>query len=74
MSIDFENYKPFADELISLRQASKAYGLSPNHLRLLVGKETIWGKKIDTFWVTTREAVEEYISKEHKTGPKPKSS
>lgn len=74
MAIDFENYNPSADDLISLRQASKEYGLSPNHLRLLVSKGTIWGKKIDTFWVTTNEAVEDYISQVHKTGPKPKNT
>jgi hypothetical protein len=74
MKTDFKNYNPSIHDLISLRQASKKYGLSPNHLRLLVGKGTIWGKKIDTLWVTTNIAIEEYISQEHKTGPKPKST
>ena len=60
------------DELISLRQASKLSGLSPNHLRLLVGKGLIWGKKIDSFWVTTEKAVKEYQSLSVRPGPKSK--
>lgn len=60
------------DELISLRQASKLSGLSPNHLRLLVGKGLIWGKKIDSFWVTTEKAVKDYQSLGKRPGPKPK--
>ena len=63
---------PRADELISLRQASIISGLSPNHLRLLVGRGLIWGIKIDTFWVTTEEAVKEYQSLGIRPGPKPK--
>lgn len=74
MSNDWENYQPSTSELISLRQASEKSGLSPNHLRLLVGKGVIWGKKIDTFWVTTESAVNEYISQDRKTGPKPKKT
>ncbi len=74
MDRKWDEYSPGISKLISLRQASKFSGLSPNHLRLLVGKGAIWGKKIDTFWVTTREVVEDYISREHKTGPKPRSS
>ena len=61
------------DTLISLRQASHLTGISPNHLRLLVGKGLILGKKIDTFWVTTEEAVKKYQSLGIKTGPKPRN-
>lgn len=67
-------YKPELDDLISLRQAAKFSGLSPNHLRLLVGKKTIWGKKIDHFWVTTKQAVREYLARDRRTGPKTKKS
>lgn len=73
MNINWEEYNPKADQLISLREAAEFSGLSPNHLRLLVGKGVIWGIKIDTYWATTKEAVENYISQEHRTGPKPKS-
>lgn len=73
MTFDFDENEPSVDELISLRQASAICDLSPNHLRLLVGKGIIWGKKIDTIWVTTQNAVEKYVSQAHKTGPKPKT-
>ena len=74
MKHDWEDYQPSIDELISLRQASKKCGLSPNHLRLLVGKGIIWGLKIDTSWVTTEQAVKVYLAQERKTGPKPKKT
>jgi hypothetical protein len=60
------------DELISLREASKLSGISPNHLRLLVSKGLIWGKKIDTFWVTTEKAVKKYQILGIRPGPKSK--
>jgi hypothetical protein len=66
------DYHPAIDELISLRQASQIRGISPNHLRLLVGKGKVWGKKIDTLWVTTEKAVLEYQSQGIRPGPKSK--
>jgi len=66
------NYQPRLDELISLRQAAKLSGLSPNHLRLLVGNGELWGKKIDHYWVTTEKAVREYLARDIRPGPKPK--
>ena len=64
---------PRADELISLRQASQICGLTTNHLRLLLGKGLLWGRKIDSFWVTTEEAIKEYLSQGKRPGRKPKS-
>ena len=66
------DYQPKLDELISLRQAAKLSGLSPNHLRLLVGNGEIWGKKIDHYWVTTEAAVREYLARNIRPGPKPR--
>ena len=74
MSIDLNNYQPSIDELISLRQAAEFSGLSQTHLRLLVRNNKIWGIKIDTLWLTTREAVDTYLEQERKTGPKPKNT
>lgn len=64
--------QPALDDLISLSEAAKLSGLSPNHLRLLVSNGVIWGKKLGRNWVTTAQAVEEYIQLDRKTGPKPK--
>ena len=69
-----DEYKPNLDELISLRQAAKFSGISPNHLRLLVSKGEIWGKKIDHYWVTTEQAVREYLARDIRPGPKAKGS
>jgi hypothetical protein len=65
---------PKLDELISLRQASKICGLTTNHLRLLLGKDLLWGKKIDSFWVTTEAAIREYQSMGKRPGPKSKNN
>ena len=62
--------QPKLEELISLRQAAKLSGLSPNHLRLLVGRGSIWGMKIDYIWVTTEKAVKEYMARDRRPGPK----
>ena len=64
---------PNLDDLISLRQASQICGLTTNHLRLLLGKRLLWGKKIDSYWVTTEKAINEYLSLGNKPGRKPKS-
>ncbi len=63
-------HQPRLEELISLKKAAKISGLSPNHLRLLVSRGTIWGHKIDYFWVTTEKAVREYLARNRKPGPK----
>ncbi|MBN1315799.1 MAG: helix-turn-helix domain-containing protein [Anaerolineales bacterium] len=60
------------DDLIPLGEAAELSGLSPNHLRLLVGRGDIWGVKIGRNWVTTIEAVQKYLSQDRKPGPKPK--
>lgn len=67
-----EVHQPELDDLISLAEAAKLSGLSPNHLRLLVSAGEIWGKKIARNWVTTLEAVREYLARDRRPGPKPK--
>lgn len=74
MAIDFENYEPSAHSLISLRQAAEISGLSQPHLRLLVRDQKIWALKIDTMWLTTKDAIMNYMEQDRKTGPKPKST
>ena len=50
---------PSLDELVSLKEAAELSGLSASHLRLLVSRGDIWGKKLGRNWVTTARAVEE---------------
>ncbi len=49
---------PSLDELISLREVAELSGLSPKHLRLLVGRGEIWGVKLGRNWITTAKAVQ----------------
>ena len=63
---------PSLDELISLREAAELSGMSAGHLRLLVRRGEIWGMKLGWSWVTTAQAVEEYLARDRRPGPKPK--
>ena len=50
-----------SDELISLAEAAAISGLSAGHLRYLVSRGDVEGKKIGRNWVTTRKAVAAYL-------------
>lgn len=65
-----ENQK--VDDIISLEEASIISHLSQVHLRHLVSSGKLWGKKIGRNWVTSREAIENYIKKEKRPGRPPK--
>jgi hypothetical protein len=60
------------DHLISLNEASHFSGLSSDHLRRLMEKGLITGKKIGRDWVTTKKYVMEYIKQDNHPGRKPK--
>jgi len=64
--------KPSLDELITLQRAAELSGLSASHLALLVRRGDIWGVKLGHNWLTTSQAVEQYLTRDHKPGPKPK--
>jgi hypothetical protein len=66
--------QPSLDELITLREAAELSGLSASHLALLVRRGDIWGIKLGHNWLTTAQAVGEYIAHDHRPGPKPKKS
>ena len=59
------------DDLISLEEAADYSGLSASHIRLLVRSGEIHGKKIGRNWVTTRQAVDNYVARGQRPGPKP---
>ena len=61
-----------ADKLISLAEAAEICGLSAGHLRLLVSQNKLWGTKIGRNWVTTEQAVRDYMATDPRPGPKPK--
>lgn len=60
------------NNIISLGEASKLSGLSADHLRRLVEHGAFWGLKIGRNWVTTKQAIEEYMSTNRSRGRKPK--
>ncbi len=62
------------DNIISLFEASEISGLSSVHIRHLVDKKIIWGKKIGRNWVTSKEVIQEYINQNHKPGRKQKTA
>jgi excisionase family DNA binding protein len=64
--------QPALDELISLQEAAQIGRLSADHLRRLVERGGLWGKKIGRNWVTSKQAVFDYLSKNRQPGRKPK--
>jgi len=59
-------------DLISLQEAAEFSGLTPGHIRKLVREGQIEGVKIGRNWLTTREALQEYLKQERRPGPKPR--
>lgn len=66
-----EDTTPTLSELISLAEAATLSGLSHGHLALLIRRGALWGKKIGRDWVTTKQAVLDYLASNPKPGPKP---
>lgn len=64
--------QPNLDELISLSKAAELSGFTTRHLRLLATQGKIWAKKLGRNWFTTAQAVQEYLARDRKPGPKTK--
>jgi excisionase family DNA binding protein len=58
--------------LITIQEACEYSNFSERHLRLLLEKGKIQGKKIGRDWITTREEIDKYLSTNPKPGRKPK--
>lgn len=58
-------------DLISLQEASEYSGFSTGHLRHLLRNQELDGLKIGRNWLTTKTALDKYLSVEHKPGRKP---
>ena len=59
------------EELISLSEAAAMSGLSLKHLGLLARQGKLQARKIGRNWVTTREAVSEYLGDSFKRSRDP---
>ena len=65
--------KPNLKDLISLGEAARLSGFTDRHLRHLADQKELWAVKLGRNWFTTAQAVEEYLAKNKKPGPKPKN-
>ena len=66
--------QPSLADLITLREAADLSGLSHSHLRLLIRRGDIWGRKKGRDWFTTAQAVGEYLARNRHPGPKPRNA
>ncbi len=62
--------QPHLNDMITLREAAKLSGLSYSHLRLLARTEELWARKMGNTWLTTAQAVNEYLARDRRPGPK----
>ena len=60
--------RPDPDELLTLTEASRRYGLSPETLRLLARSGRLQARKLGRDWFTTPSAMETYLASRIKTG------
>ena len=65
-------YQPGLEKLISLKVAAELSGLSPSRLRYLVNSGEMWGIKPGRNWLTTEQAVNGYVARDRRPGPKSK--
>jgi excisionase family DNA binding protein len=63
---------PFSEDLISLAQAAEYANLNAEFLRQLAVDGRLKAIKIGRNWVTTRSAVDTYLSNRKRRGRKPK--
>ena len=63
-------YQPRWNELITLQEAAKLSGLSYSHVRYLARQNEVWAKKLGRDWFTTEKAVQEYLARDRRPGPK----
>ncbi len=59
-------------KLISVSEASHISGLTTGFIRRMLRTGEIDGVKIGRNWLTTREAIQDYLKRERRPGPKPK--
>lgn len=58
------------ESLISTKEAAELSGLTQEHISLLLRRGNLRGKKIGRNWVTTEQAVREYMARDRRPGPK----
>lgn len=56
------------NDLISLSQAARLYGFTPDYLRQLVLRRRLQGSKLGSQWVTSAHDMEAFIRSRKPTG------
>jgi excisionase family DNA binding protein len=62
--------QPNLKDLITLGEAARLSGFTDRHLRKLASENQLWAVKLGRNWFTTAQAVNEYLAKNRKPGPK----
>jgi len=60
--------EPRLSELLTLKEAAEYSGLSTDYLRDIAQSGRLEARKMGHIWVTTRQALDEYIATRRKTG------
>ena len=66
------NFDPF-ENLIGIEDAVVYTGFTTRHIRLLLKRGKIKGKKIGRDWVTTKAEIDKHLIQDRKPGRKPKT-
>jgi excisionase family DNA binding protein len=64
--------KEWAAKLITVTEASRLSRLTPSYIRRLLRNGELEGQKVGEIWLTTEEAIRDYLSRDRHPGPKPK--
>ena len=62
----------WAAKLITVTEASRISQLTPSYIRRLLRNGDIEGQKVGESWLTTEEAIRDYLKRDRRPGPKPK--
>ena len=63
--------KELASKLITVTEASRLSKLTPSYIRRLLRNGSLEGEKVGEIWLTSEEAIRDYLKKDRRPGPKP---
>lgn len=67
-----DSIQDLAAQLISVTEASEFSGLTTSFIRRLLREQRIKGVKVGRNWLTTKEALQDYLKQDRRPGPKPR--
>jgi excisionase family DNA binding protein len=69
-SQESDSNEPRFGDLITLQEAAAVSGLSYSHVRYLARTGALDARKLGRDWFTTKQAVNEYLARDRRPGPK----